>query len=163
MRKIAKGEDVKINLHLAEIIIDLVASYSEIDRDILLSKSRKRVLVDTRHILRCILLDQTKLSKTLIGVITNCHHATVIASKNKFDDLYKTNKEFRNYANNILEFLKTNNIVPETKAALKLINKKYNLLMNISGKTERQIGLIIKNVKKIDDKFRIDSYRNTTA
>jgi hypothetical protein len=78
-----------------EILINIITKAVGIDRDVLFTKSRKRHLSDTRHLLAFLIKRETELSLANIGKIINRDHATVLNSVKVWNNLLETDKNYR--------------------------------------------------------------------
>jgi chromosomal replication initiator protein len=89
-----------------EVTIDyiqkIVADYFNISVDHLLSKSRKREVVQARQIAMYFSKKMTKHSLASIGLQTGSKdHATVLHACKTVNDLMETDKQFKRYVNDI--------------------------------------------------------------
>ena len=93
-----KQSDVSIDL-----IVDTVCEYFNITRDILLSKSRKRQIVQARQIAmyECRNLIQNCSLSTIGAELGGKDHATVLHACTTVQDLMATDKAFRQYVTDI--------------------------------------------------------------
>ena len=93
-----KQSDVSINL-----IVDTVCEYFNITRDILLSKSRKRQIVQARQIAmyECRNLIPNCSLSTIGAELGGKDHATVLHACTTVQDLMATDKAFRQYVSDI--------------------------------------------------------------
>ena len=93
-----KQSDVSIDL-----IVDTVCEYFNITRDILLSKSRKRQIVQARQIAmyECHNLIQNCSLSTIGAELGGKDHATVLHACTTVQDLMATDKAFRQYVTDI--------------------------------------------------------------
>jgi hypothetical protein len=88
----------KFNLILSKVIG--VTSVSETD---ILGKSRKRDIVEARHVVRFLCI-KSGMGYVDTARLTNCHHATVISSVRRVENLIFSDKAFKkqievNYSN----------------------------------------------------------------
>ena len=89
------------------MIQDTVCSYFNITRDIMLSKTRKREIVQARQIAMYLGRNLTKTSLAAIGAqIGGKDHATVLHACNTVSDLIETDRNFKQYVSDIEKLLK---------------------------------------------------------
>lgn len=85
-----------IKIGSPEGIIDSVSAVLNIESRFIKGNSRKREFVEARQIAIGLIYEaDPKLTLKTVGRIFNQHHATIIYSKRTFDDLYLTNKSFK--------------------------------------------------------------------
>lgn len=90
-----------------DTIQNTVCEYFNISRESLVSKTRKREIVQARQIAMYMCRNFTKISLAAIGQqIGGKDHATVVHSCNIVSDLIETNKSFRQYVIDIENLLK---------------------------------------------------------
>ena len=88
-------------------IQDTVCSYFGITRDLMLSKTRKREIVQARQIAMYLGRSLTKVSLAAIGAqIGGKDHATVLHACNTVSDLISTDRTFKQYVADIEKLLK---------------------------------------------------------
>lgn len=77
-------------------IINTVCTYGSLNRDILTSPWRKREICELRHIAMELIRKNTSLSLVNIGVeLGGRDHSSVISGITKVNDLFDTDKQFR--------------------------------------------------------------------
>lgn len=86
-----------------EHVIDALCSCFELDKDMLLGKSRKREVADARCVGIWFISTLKKHSTTEIGLAFHRDHATVIASRKKYARLIN-DKEFKLKIDRFLEY-----------------------------------------------------------
>lgn len=102
--KIVTVNDNEISL---DKIQSVVCDYFSITKDIMLSKTRKREIVQARQIAMYLGRNLTKISLAAIGQqIGGKDHATVLHACNTVSDLIETDRTFRQYVNDIEKLLK---------------------------------------------------------
>ncbi len=102
--KIVKVTPSEISI---DTIQDVVCEYFNITREALVSKTRKREIVQARQIAMYMCRNFTKISLAAIGQqIGGKDHATVVHSCNIVSDLIETNKSFKQYVIDIENKLK---------------------------------------------------------
>jgi len=85
-----------IKIASTEGIIDSVSAVLNIEAKFIKGNSRKREFVEARQIAIGLIYEAyPKLTLKTVGRIFNQHHSTIIYSKKTFDDLYLTNKAFK--------------------------------------------------------------------
>jgi len=89
------GTYVEKNLELQELIFNAIESALEIDSRSIQSSSRKRDVVEARHIFMYLMAERTHKSLEKIGKIVNRAHSSVIHAKKQTEALIITNKDFR--------------------------------------------------------------------
>ena len=90
-----------------ERIQDEVCGYFKITRELMLSKTRKREIVQARQIAMYLGRNLTKTSLAAIGAqIGGKDHATVLHACNTVSDLIETDRNFRQYVTDIEKLLK---------------------------------------------------------
>ncbi len=88
-------------------IQDEVCGYFKITRDLMLSKTRKREIVQARQIAMYLGRNLTKTSLAAIGAqIGGKDHATVLHACNTVSDLIETDRNFKQYVSDIEKLLK---------------------------------------------------------
>ena len=88
-------------------IQDVVCEYFNITRDNMLSKTRKREIVQARQIAMYLGRNLTKTSLAAIGAqIGGKDHATVLHACNTVSDLIETDRNFKQYVSDIEKMLK---------------------------------------------------------
>ena len=88
-------------------IQDVVCEYFNITREIMLSKTRKREIVQARQIAMYLGRSLTKTSLAAIGAqIGGKDHATVLHACNTVSDLIETDRNFKQYVSDIEKLLK---------------------------------------------------------
>ena len=88
-------------------ILDQVCGYFKITRDLMLSKTRKREIVQARQIAMYLGRNLTKTSLAAIGAqIGGKDHATVLHACNTVTDLIETDRNFKQYVTDIEKLLK---------------------------------------------------------
>ena len=88
-------------------IQDVVCGYFNITRDVLLSKTRKREIVQARQIAMYLGRNFTKTSLSAIGAeIGGKDHATVLHACSTVSDLIETDRNFKQHVSNIEKLLK---------------------------------------------------------
>ena len=88
-------------------IQDEVCGYFKITRDLMLSKTRKREIVQARQIAMYLGRNLTKTSLAAIGAeIGGKDHATVLHACNTVSDLIETDRNFKQYVTDIEKLLK---------------------------------------------------------
>lgn len=90
----------KCRLIRNESNVDMVKQYLEIN-DVLLTKSRKRELVDTRYFIAHHLRYKCKLTLMKIGEMLNKDHSSIIHAINKHQDFVSSND--KSYIINTME------------------------------------------------------------
>jgi chromosomal replication initiator protein len=78
--------DIEIKDATLNDILNVVASVTEIDKDKIKGKNRKRDLVTARHIFFYIAHKHTKIQLEVIGSVLNRHHATVLHGYHKISN-----------------------------------------------------------------------------
>ena len=85
----------------------VVCEYFNVTRDMLLSKTRKREIVQARQIAMYLGRNLTKTSLSAIGAeIGGKDHATVLHACNTVSDLIETDRNFKQHVSNIEKLLK---------------------------------------------------------
>ena len=88
-------------------ILDQVCGYFKITRELMLSKTRKREIVQARQIAMYLGRNLTKTSLAAIGAqIGGKDHATVLHACNTVTDLIETDRNFKQYVTDIEKLLK---------------------------------------------------------
>lgn len=90
------GNSVKIEHERSitfDMIIETVASYYNIDSDLLYGKSRKREISDARQLVMYLAKRETKLSSTNIGLRLSRDHATVLHSCKQVEQRLSVEKQ----------------------------------------------------------------------
>ncbi len=88
-------------------IQDVVCDYFNINRDMMLSKTRKREIVQARQIAMYLGRSLTKTSLAAIGAqIGGKDHATVLHACSTVSDLIETDRNFKQYVSDIEKLLK---------------------------------------------------------
>jgi len=93
----------------SEDVIDAVCENYSVSVDQIRSKNRHRRLVEARHVICWVLVKKmgmtlAEVGKTFLG---GRDHTTVINSLNRFNDIYDTEEEFKNKADDLIEKLIT--------------------------------------------------------
>lgn len=102
--KIVSVSNQEISL---ERIQNEVCGYFNITRDVMLSKTRKREIVQARQIAMYLGRNHTKTSLAAIGAqIGGKDHATVLHACNTVTDLIETDRNFKQYVTDIEKLLK---------------------------------------------------------
>lgn len=85
--------------------VDAYCSVINMPKDLLLSKSRKRVLVQARQIIATLIYLNLnhKYSLSEIGFAIKKDHATVLHCRKTVSDLRETNSRFRSYYDNVVK------------------------------------------------------------
>jgi chromosomal replication initiation ATPase DnaA len=85
---------------LADTLLNAINEYYHID---IKSNSRERNFVQGRFFFYKYMREHTTLSLNVLATfISNQHHSTVIYALKKFDDLHKTDRQFRQDYNEII-------------------------------------------------------------
>ncbi len=84
-----------------EQIIKIVADYFQIPPKSIKAKTRKREVVQARHIAIYFMKKLTNMSSTAIGNTFNRDHSTVLHALKAVSDLSETNKDFKNYMSDL--------------------------------------------------------------
>lgn len=79
-----------------DLILDSVCEFFNVDKELVLSASRKRELVVPRQIIMQFMREYTPLSTNQIGRIMNRDHSTVITSTQSVESFSKVDKGYRN-------------------------------------------------------------------
>ena len=88
-------------------ILEQVCGYFKITRELMLSKTRKREIVQARQIAMYLGRNLTKTSLAAIGSqIGGKDHATVLHACNTVTDLIETDRNFKQYVTDIEKLLK---------------------------------------------------------
>lgn len=94
--------------NMPDYIIDKVAAYFNMTRELLTSRSRKRDVVFPRQIAMTLLAKHTTMSLTAVGYIMGEYdHATVIHAKKTITDLTETDRSNRETVKNIEVYIKS--------------------------------------------------------
>ena len=104
----------------------------------LTSKSRERRLVDARSVLSYYFIRFMRMTTTASGAVLNRNHATCIHSVKNYSQLYETSKEFRVYADNILEHI-----------GLDRMQGQKRLLLDAIESTEKELSQLFKALESI--------------
>lgn len=126
------------------------------DRSTLLSKSRKRDLVELRYVCANILKQETGYTFEYIGLILNLDHSTICYSIKVHNKLINS-KNYKSYSDKFNLVLQKYNEKIQTpdKLELKLFefkNKQKEIQAQINN-----IEFLLKNVKKINKKILIET------
>lgn len=94
----------KVNPFLTEkMVFDLVLKELDITKEDLVSKCRKRELVDARKLLSYILKNKFRKKLKYIGKeLGGRDHTTIVHSIKEFVSLYQTNYDFKSKCENII-------------------------------------------------------------
>jgi len=139
-----------------EIICDAVAVVTKADP---MAKNRIRENVDARRIAYKICRDVLNITYIRIAKYFDKNHASVLHGLKHFDDLFQTEKDFRNNYNAVMKVIGSiefsenpiidpNNIIVDyvnLQTETMNIRQKYNLLLR---------SLNIKVIEKIDELFK---------
>jgi len=88
-----------------DFVINLVCDVHSIARDKVFT-GRKEEYVDARHQIRVILYNYTNLSqKKIIELTGGVNHTTILNSRRRHEDLYVTDKEYRDKFNKIVSLI----------------------------------------------------------
>lgn len=82
--------------------LDRICNLLGVTYDMLKDKSREHFLTTRRMVAFRFIRDNYELTLKEIGSLFNRDHTTVIHGLNTFDDLYETNKKFRELANKLI-------------------------------------------------------------
>lgn len=84
-------------------IFEIVGQEYGLTKDEIISSSRKRECVESRHLMAYIIKRKTKFSLKNIGMrLGGRDHTTIIHSVKTFEDLFETDSVFRERSENIL-------------------------------------------------------------
>lgn len=89
-------------------ILDVCCEVLSQKREDVISKSRKRPIVECRQIAMGLIRLNSSLALTKIGAMFNRDHSTVIYACETFNDLYGRDKKFTKYVDAVK--MKTNNL-----------------------------------------------------
>jgi chromosomal replication initiator protein len=79
-----------------DIILNTIVSYSNVPRYLIISPTRKREVCELRQIAMEIIKKNTSLMLKSIGNVFNGRdHSSVISAINKVNDLFETDKKFK--------------------------------------------------------------------
>jgi hypothetical protein len=78
----------------SKIIIKVVCRYYNIDKTLLLSRTRKRDVIEKRQMLQRVLRDYLSLEAT--GLITGYDHATILSNVRTMNNLMDTIPKYKN-------------------------------------------------------------------
>lgn len=97
LAKRVASNSVKVTCHQLtfEIIAEKVASFYNLDTDLLFGKSRKREISDARQLLMFLAKNRTQLSSTNIGLRLARNHATVLHACKQVEQRMAIEKKFR--------------------------------------------------------------------
>ena len=90
-----------------EMIAETVASFYNLDTDLLFGKSRKREISDARQVLMYFAKGKTQLSSTNIGLRLARNHATVLHACKQVEQRMGIERKFREEVETIEKMLKT--------------------------------------------------------
>jgi hypothetical protein len=88
-----------------ELIIEKGLEFFGITRQEITSKSRKRTLVDARHILIWLIKDKSDLTLSAMGRLFKRNHTTIIFSVKKINNLLETNPGIQEKISKFKQFL----------------------------------------------------------
>jgi len=98
LKNIIKERKPEFNI---EQIIEIVADFFHLQAKVLKMKSRKREVVTARQLAMFFAKKYTKKSLTEIGLAFSKDHSTVVHSIKTVKNLYETDREFKNYLDDI--------------------------------------------------------------
>lgn len=108
-RSMAIRKPIKIDNNIViDKLVEEGCNFLGIEEKLLLSKSRKHFIVEKRHMIASYLFNIKKCTIVGIGNKLNRHHTTILNSSTTVNNLYETNKDFKDQYNNLITHL--NNI-----------------------------------------------------
>lgn len=94
--KLSKRPNVLLDEEKVEIILNTIASYSNVPRYLIISPTRKREICELRFIAMEIIKKNTSMMLMPIGNVFNGRdHSSVIHAINKVNDLFEMDKKFK--------------------------------------------------------------------
>ena len=119
-----------------------VCEYWNVTADEVLSRSRKRHIINAKHSLRYFLHTYGDLTACDIGTLTNCDHSNVIHSVKTFENLCLFDQSFRDFKDIVLEEndrnweYRTNRDIKKIILSDYYISKKVDLIKKLFKKDE---------------------------
>jgi chromosomal replication initiator protein len=99
-----------------ELILTTIVAYSNVPRYLIVSPTRKREICELRQIAMEIIKKNTSLMLKSIGNVFNGRdHSSVISAINKVNDLFQTDKKFKEKYLSIQHDLSTKFILHSTR------------------------------------------------
>lgn len=84
-------------------MIEIIAEVYQVDKSFHMIKKRSKHLVDARRVLCKLLVNQYGWTKVATGKFLDKDHTSVIHCIKSFDNLYETDEQFRDNANEVFE------------------------------------------------------------
>lgn len=103
LKNLIKEKKTDFNL---EQIMNVIVDYFNISEKAIKAKTRKREVVQARHLAMHFAKKYTKMSLSSIGVEFNRDHSTVVHANKTVQDLLETDKDFKQYYEDIERILK---------------------------------------------------------
>ena len=94
--KLKEMPNVLLDEQKVDIILSTIVAYSNVPRYLIISPTRKREVCELRQIAMEIIKKNTSLMLKSIGNVFNGRdHSSVISAINKVNDLFETDKKFK--------------------------------------------------------------------
>jgi len=75
----------------------LASTYWGIDPDVILTKTRKRSVMNAKHSLRWYLISSNDITTSVVGTLTDCDHSNVVYSVKTFNNLSEFDPLFKGF------------------------------------------------------------------
>ena len=114
--KLKEMPNVLLDEQKVDIILSTIVAYSNVPRYLIISPTRKREVCELRQIAMEIIKKNTSLMLKSIGNVFNGRdHSSVISAINKVNDLFETDKKFKEKYLSIQQELSSKFILHKTR------------------------------------------------